>query len=257
MRYTRCVKIKFYLVEYIDNKSNTRQAMATINELVSEIAHSVGQPNNETTRRNIRQAIIHARNELIRHNYDNNRYVDKVLMQRFAVSLIDVPDGDLFNTEDLMIHSIKRSANKVPKPTRLSNGMPFQSVRTVGRKARNISYGKEGTVNFYHHLCGFCNAAVYDYINGYIYLFSDNKDYNDIGKIIIESVFETPHLIKTETYNSEGSYGVDIDDDETIDDNEFLIPEDMIGSLKQLVIKQSNLEIASETNEIPKDNLIK
>ena len=51
--------------------------MASINQLISEIAHAVGQPNNIPFRRNIKYAIIHTRNELIRHGYDNNHYVDK------------------------------------------------------------------------------------------------------------------------------------------------------------------------------------
>lgn len=44
--------------------------MASINQLISEIAHAVGQPNNIPLRRNIKYAIIHTRNELIRHGYE-------------------------------------------------------------------------------------------------------------------------------------------------------------------------------------------
>ena len=39
--------------------------MASINQLISEIAHAVGDPNSIPLRRNIRYAIIHTRNELI------------------------------------------------------------------------------------------------------------------------------------------------------------------------------------------------
>lgn len=233
--------------------------MATINQLISEIAHAVGQPNNEATRRSIRQAIIHSRNELIRKTYANNRYVDKSLMQRFNVKLINVPDGDIYGTEDLMLNAIKRTANKVPKPVRFSNGMPFQSVRTAGYNNRVIAFAKEGSAKFYHHLAGFCNTPTYDYINGYIYIFTANADcIRNIGNIIIESVFEYPHLIKTETYNEDGGFiEEDIDDTEEIDDNEFLLPEDMIGGIKELVIKQNYLNMTRETNEIQTDNLVK
>ena len=55
--------------------------------LVSEFAHSVGEPNNKALRENIKLLIIHTRNEIIRRSYENHGYVDKVLTQRFKVSL--------------------------------------------------------------------------------------------------------------------------------------------------------------------------
>lgn len=233
--------------------------MATINQLISEIAHSVGQPNNEATRQSIRQAIIHSRNELIRKSYVNNRYVDKWLMQRFNIKLIDVPDGDMYGTEVLNLPAIKRTANKVPRPIRFSNGMPFQSIRTVGYNNRIIAYAKEGTANFYHHLAGFCNAPIYDYINEYIYIFTENAEcIKNVNNIVIESAFEYPHLIKTELYDKAGGFTEeDIDDTEELDNNEFLLPEDMIGSIKELVIKQNYMNNTRETNEIQTDNLVK
>lgn len=233
--------------------------MATINQLISEIAHAVGQPNNEPLRQTIRQAIIHTRNELIRKSYNNNRYVDKSLMQRFRVEITDVPDGDVYSTKDLMIKAIKKSTNKVPKPIRFNNALPFQSIRTLGQSNRSIAYAKEGSANFYHHLAGFCNMPVYDYINGYIYIFTENVDwFNNVNFIIIESAFEFPHLIKTETVDNEGSYSEeDIDDTEAIDNDEFLLPEDMIGDIKDIIFKRNYLTVPRETNEIPTDNLIK
>mgnify|MGYP006892033035 FL=1 len=67
--------------------------MSSINQLISEIAHAVGQPNNIPLRRNIKYAILHTRNELIRRSFENNRYLDKGLQQRVKLSLIDVPMG--------------------------------------------------------------------------------------------------------------------------------------------------------------------
>ena len=83
--------------------------MATINQLVSEIAHSLQQPNSVPVRRAIKLAIIHARNELIRKGFNNHHITDKVIQQRFKVELIDVPDGDLANTESLGLITIKRT----------------------------------------------------------------------------------------------------------------------------------------------------
>ena len=69
--------------------------MASINQLISEIAHSVQGADSIPVRRAIRLAIVHARNELLRHSAEQHRYVDKVLQERFRVSLVPVPDGDI------------------------------------------------------------------------------------------------------------------------------------------------------------------
>ena len=105
--------------------------MATLNQLISEIAHAAGSPNTLAVRRNIRQAIIHTRNELIRQSYERHGYTDKGLEQRFRLELIDVPDGDIYGTKDLNLPLIKRTKNKVPRPVRLINNIPFQYPRLV------------------------------------------------------------------------------------------------------------------------------
>ena len=91
--------------------------MSSIAQLVSEIAHSLKQPDSVPVRRSIKLGIIHARNELIRKSYDNHHITDKVLQQRFKVTLIDVPDGDLFNSQNVVNNTIKRTSTKVPRPT--------------------------------------------------------------------------------------------------------------------------------------------
>ena len=50
--------------------------MASLNQLISEIAHAVGDPNNIPLRRNIRYAILHTRNELIRRSYEIHNQLD-------------------------------------------------------------------------------------------------------------------------------------------------------------------------------------
>lgn len=234
--------------------------MASINQLTSEIAHAVGQPNNIPLRRNIKYAIIHTRNELIRHSFENNRYVDKGLQQRVRVSIVNVPDGDVIDDGTSLIKPIKRTSQKVPRPVRLTNNLPFQSIRTVGYDNTELPFAKEASAKFYSHLVGMCNLPCWDYINEYIYFF--NKDdmgiwFNNINSIIIESVFETPHLIDIETYekvndNTERT----IDTEDSFDDDEFLLPEDMIGSIKDIIFKRNLLQVPRETNEVPTDNLL-
>ena len=232
--------------------------MASLNQLISEIAHAVGDPNSVPLRRNIRYAILHTRNELIRKSYENHHYIDKGLQQRFRVSLIDVPDGDLHNSDTLKLPAIKRSAVKVPKPVRLTNGLPFQSIRTAGYNNMEIAFAKEASAKFYTHLVGLCNTPVYDYINGYLYFFNHDANWFDsIGAIIVESVFEMPHLIPEETVESLKEPNTDIDSETTYDNDEFLLPEDMIGAIKDIIFKRNLLNVPRETNEIPTDNIIK
>ena len=47
-----------------------------------------------------------------------------------------------------------------------------------------------------------------------------------------------------------------IDDEAKYDDDEFLIPEDMIGTLKEIVFKRNLIEVPRQTNETPIDNFV-
>lgn len=226
--------------------------MSSFHQLVSEIAHSLKQFDSVPVRRAIKRDIIHARNDLIRKSFSNHRYTDKVLQQRFRLELIDIPDGDLSGSNDLYLTQIKRTKSKVPRPTRLTNNLPFHSVRTAGVKNPiEIAFVKEASSNFYNHLPGFCPHITYDYINEYIYINNINTNI-DVGSIIIESVFEYPHIIQTET--SDGGV-LDID---SIDDyNEFLLPEDMIPTIKQMVLSTFNVNVIRDTAEVNKANIVK
>lgn len=231
--------------------------MASINQLISEIAHSVQQADSVPVRRAIKLGIIHARNELIRKSYGNHNYTDKGLQQRFRLSLIDVPDGDQADTPAFSLPIIKRTSNKVPRPVRLTNNLPFHSVRTAGVKHPvEIAFVKEAAAQYYKHLPGMQCCITYDYQNEYIYINTINNGLlNSIKYITIESVFEQPQLILTETSDKK----VDID---SIDDNdEFLLPEDMISSVKDIILKSWNgnlqTNVVRETNEEPSINLTK
>ena len=73
----------------------------------------------------------------------------------------------------------------------------------------------------------------------------------------MESVFETPHLIEIETHeNKKDTSGYNIDTDDMFDDDEFLLPEDMLGAIKDIIFKRNLLQVPRETNEVPTDNLL-
>ena len=222
--------------------------MASIAQLVSEMAHAVRQPNNKALRENLKLLIIQTRNEIIRRSYENHGYVDKILTQRFKVSLTTVNDGDIKLPEeydDYDITKIKRTLQKVPRPVRLTNNLPFDRVSSAGFKTnREFPYIKETSARFRSAVPGLCGMPCYDYINEYIYIFPvDNKSF-DLDKIVIESAFEHPNEIALIN-------GTETPDSIWLDENEYLLSEDMIGQLKEIIYKRDLIDTVRETDEIP------
>ena len=216
--------------------------------LVSELAHSVKSPNNKALRENIKLLVLHTRNEVIRRSFETHGYVDKGLVQRFKVSLTDVYDGEIElpeGMEDVDINLIKRSSQKVPTPVRLTNNLPFDRVSSVGYKtSREFPFIKETSARFRSSVPGLCGMPCYDYINGYIYIFpADNKSF-ELEKIIIESAFEHPTEIQIANNEIDSM-------DVLMEENEFLLSEDMIGQIKDIIYKRDLLSTVRETNEIP------
>lgn len=220
--------------------------MASIAQLVSEFAHSLGQPNNQALRNNIKSLIIHTRAEVIRRSYENHNYIDKGLTQRYRVSLISVNDGDIELPDGISVDKIKRTAQKVQKPVRLTNNLPFDRVSTVGYKTnREIPFIKETVARFRGSLPGMCGAISYDYINDYIYLYpaSNNKALT-LGAIVIESAFEHPNQILLENGDTNEL-------DVALDDNEWVLSEDMVGQIKEIIYKRDLLNQVRQTDEVP------
>lgn len=222
--------------------------MASIAQLVSEIAHAVRQPNNKALRENLRLLIIQTRNEIIRRSYENHGYVDKILTQRFKVSLTTVNDGDIQLPEeydDYDITKIKRTLQRVPRPVRLTNNLPFDRVSSAGFKTnREFPYIKETSARFRSAVPGLCGMPCYDYINEYIYIFPVDCKPFELDKIVIESAFEHPNEISL--INS-----TETPDSIWLDENEYLLSEDMIGQIKEIIYKRDLIDNVRETDEIP------
>ena len=70
----------------------------------------------------------------------------KGLQQRIRVSIVNVPDGDLYNSQTLGLPAIKRTKQEVPKPVRLINNLPFQSIRTTGHTGIENTFCKRKLV---------------------------------------------------------------------------------------------------------------
>ena len=227
--------------------------MASIAMMVSELAHSLGQPNNHVLRENLKLLIIQTRNECIRRSYENHGYVDKGLTQRFRVTLIEVNDGDITIPDEIKdyvaIDKIKRTTEKVPRPIRLTNNLPFDRVSSVGyANNREFPYIKETTARFRNSVPGLCGSISYDYINEYLYLYPPRRGTLELNQIVIESAFEHPNEISL-------GNGEITTDNLIYDDNEYLIPEDMYGQIKDIIYKRDLLNQHRETDETP--NVIK
>lgn len=224
--------------------------MASISQLVSEFAHTLGEPNNKGLREHIKLVVLQTRNEVIRRSFENHGYIDRVLVQRYKVSLTNVNDGEVElpeGYEDYDITKIKRTLQQVPRPVRLTNNLPFDRVSSVGFKTnREFPFIKETSARFRSAVPGLCAMPCYDYINGFIYLFpADNKSI-DINKIVIESAFEHPTIIEIDN-------GL-VDTMDLLDEsNEWLLSEDMIGQIKEIILKRGLLNGNHRTNEIPNE----
>lgn len=224
--------------------------MASVAQLVSEFAHTLGEPNNFGLREHIKLIICQTRNEVIRRSFENHGYVDKVLTQRYKVSLTDINDGEIELPEgydESDITKIKRTLQQVPRPVRLTNNLPFDRVSSVGFKTnREFPFIKETSARFRSAVPGLCAMPCYDYINGFIYLFpADNKPIV-INKIVIESAFEHPTTIEIEN-------GL-VSDEALLDEsNEWLLSEDMIGQIKEIILKRGLLNGKHRTNEVPNE----
>ena len=178
--------------------------MASIAMMVSELAHSLGQPNNHALRENLKLLVIQTRNECIRRSYENHSYVDKGLTQRFRVTLTDVNDGDIILPDSIKdyvnIDKIKRTTEKVPRPVRLTNNLPFDRVSSVGYATnREFPYIKETTARFRDSVPGLCGAISYDYINEYII---PEDMYGQIKDIIYKRDLLNQHRETDETPNN-------------------------------------------------------
>lgn len=221
--------------------------MASLSQLVSEMAHSLRQPNNKALRENLKLLIIHTRNEVIRRSYENHSYVDKSLVQRYKVTLTTIKDGDPSNPSQLPddMTIIKRTTNQVPKPVRLINNLPFDRVSTAGFKTnKEIPFIKETSARFRSHLPGMCAMPAYDYINGFIYIFPADEKSIDFDSIVIESAFEHPTPIDVDN-------GLVDPMDAELNENEWVLSEDMIGQITEIINKRNLLDNIRETNEIP------
>ena len=169
-------------------------------------------------------------------------YIDENNVEEIAWMFdIELPE----EYDDYDITKIKRTLQRVPRPVRLTNNLPFDRISSAGFKTnREFPYIKETSARFRSAVPGLCGMPCYDYINEYIYIFPvDNKPF-ELDKIVIESAFEHPNEISLIN-------GTETPDSIWLDENEYLLSEDMIGQIKEIIYKRDLIDTVRETDEIP------
>ena len=193
--------------------------MASVNQLVSDIAHSIKQADNVPTRKALRLNIINARAQLIRQQFNNHHYIDEGLCQELEFDI-----------------SQKSNIIDIPKPIRLDNNTPFLTVSISGKNTNKVSipFIKSVMSNYYNNLPGMNKMTSYSYHNDQIII---NNLPNGFNKLVVNSVFEQPVVAS-------------LDSELLIDDNYVnFISEDMVGQLKKLILEVFNPNIIRDTNE--------
>lgn len=182
----------------------------------------------------------------IRIDYGTKNYVPMHSLEIYSIVHESAPS---LPQENNGLKVIKRTLQKVPKPIRLTNNLPFLRVGSVGFNTnKDFPFIKETSARFRQQTPGLCGLPCYDYINGYIYLFPSNNKPINLEKLCIEAAFENPTEI--ELNNGEVS-----DDMLQLFDNEWLCSEDMIGQIKDIIYKRDLLNTVRQTDEVP--NMIK
>ena len=183
---------------------------------------------------------------IIRFEYDTKSFVPMHSLELYSIVYETAPS---LPQDSDALKIIKRTLQKVPKPVRLTNNLPFLRVGSVGFNTnKDFPFIKETSARFRQQTPGLCGLPCYDYINGYIYLFPSNNKPINLEKLCIEAAFEHPTEI--ELNNSEVS-----DDMLQLFDNEWLCSEDMIGQIKDIIYKRDLLNTVRQTDEVP--NMIK
>ena len=183
---------------------------------------------------------------IISFNYGTSSYVPMHSLEIYSIVHESAPT---LSQENNGLKVIKRTLQKVPKPVRLTNNLPFLRVGSVGFNTnKDFPFIKETSARFRQQTPGLCGLPCYDYINGYIYLFPSNNKPINLEKLCIEAAFENPTEI--ELNNGEVS-----DDMLQLFDNEWLCSEDMIGQIKDIIYKRDLLNTVRQTDEVP--NMIK
>lgn len=207
--------------------------MPSLNQLSEHICGLLDQPNNIPLREQVKFSVKHYRASLIRRDVERNG-LSHHYIQAFNVKLI------AFDKADTCVASLDcqvlRTENKLPRSIRMKRGgIPFKYFGAIGG-IESYTFTELSELTFTFHNKYTANIKRYDIINDYGYIFNTNK----VGVVRIEDIFSNPEE------------AIDFCDDTACytDDMEFPLPEDMIQTIVEGIIK-------GEFRLIPTDQQVK
>lgn len=165
--------------------------MTTLNQIADYIAGKLNDPFNVKLKDEIKFAVANARALLLRR--DTERYhASAIFKQTFLVDLIEVDEIDSCKVDLGCI--ILRSKNPVPIPVRTKRPTPFSLVSAASIKGSShiLPFKTRAEVPFLKYN-KFGVPASYDYINGYIYVWGNDR----FKWIRLNDIFEDPTEINT------------------------------------------------------------
>lgn len=208
--------------------------MPSLNQYAQQFADSLGRPYDAVLRERIKDLIVQERATFLQRTMDKDG-IDKEYRQTYYATLElvyvnEVTPQGVPQPLGITDKQVYKTTNKIPKPIRWRNYTPFMYV---GSEAGNAPYRMGNyytkSINAFLPLIG--EVIMYDYIDGYIYVF---PNYTTEGAVIplstslrIDEVIQNPRFIRTNSAIESRENCIMF-----TDDMEFPLPLDMINSLK-------------------------
>jgi hypothetical protein len=212
--------------------------MPSLNQYAQQLADSLNRPYDPMLLERIKDLIVQERATYLQQTMDKDG-IDKEYRQTYYATLELIYANEITpqaNPQELTITNkqIYKTTNKIPKPIRWKNYTPFMYV---GVEGGNFPYrmGNYYTKSVSKYLPLIGETIMYDYIDGYVYVFPNYEKNGDViplsTSLRIDEVIQNPRFIRT---GSNGGAGNSTREDciYYTDDMEFAIPLDMINSLK-------------------------
>lgn len=226
--------------------------MASLNQIISEIAHSIKQADNVAAKESIKLSIIQAREKLIRQSCKSNNLIDRTLITKYIIKS-NYNISDSYNCENNII--------QIPQIIRLGNETPLISLQykdSNNKLSEPIPFINNSSSKYYSHLPGFCSKLSYDYIENIGNEYNENiasiilynKEHININELYVECINRYPNELEFD----EESYSNKII---TNLDNQNYIPNDMVLDVKKLVLEVFNPQVIRDTNEQNPTSLVK
>lgn len=186
--------------------------MATIRQIGNQVTHALNRPLDNALYLRAKDLFIQEYNRMAKESLGRN-FKSLYFRQSYIASVKPVDKADSCVVS--IGCDVFRTVNKVPKPMRLPGAEPFLYVGGVDGQNRYI-FTKVTELKLVAKGKYTSKISRYDWINDYIYVYTDNKF---LEYILIDSVFANPTLVQDDCLE-----GICIDDD-----MELPIPEDLIN----------------------------